>query len=331
MALPISTGQLDLRTGIVYPPNAGTWANLASTREITISSNVVASTLGANITVGNVSFGNLIITNTDYYANTNVIILGTTTANIANISVGMKVYGANISSNVTVTSIRNSTTGIIWDTLSIWITEPADYFTWTSPLIDNEKNIIFNCLIDSEIVGNVSYEIATTQQAFDGNEVVSTVNIGDADIPAYEGRYLIVTANVRSTGSLTSLTKMDVRITNEPFVITRNSVYLGNLVGTSSSRQIDLGRNVSYITSLQMTPYIYNGGSGYTTSGYVVAGYFDETVVTGAFPQIIDKSQGGANVALTDNAGNFIDGYVDIVAYVLPEQYMDVDYSIRQR
>lgn len=331
MALPISNGQPDYRTGIVYPPNLGTWANLASTREITLSSNVANTTIGANITVGNVSFGNLKIYNTDYYANTNVIILGTTTSNIANISVGMRVYGANLASNVTVTSIRNSTTGVIWDTLSNWITEPAPYFTWSGPLIDNGSSIVFNCLIDSEINGNVSYEITTTDQAFDGNETVTTVNVGDTDIAAYQGQYVIVTANVRSTGSLTSLSKMDVRITNETFVITKNHVYTGNLAGTSSSRTIDLGRQVSYITSLQMTPYLYSGGSGYTQSGYVTNGYFDETIITGAFPQIIDKTHGGANIALTDNDGNYIDGYIDILAYVLPEQYMDADYSIRQR
>jgi hypothetical protein len=331
MPIPNANGQSDIRTGIVYPPNTGTWANLKSTREITLSSNVQNTTTNVSVIVGNVSFGNLTIIRTNYYANSNIVILGTTTSNIANISVGMKVYGANIGSNVSVTSIRNSTTGVIWDNLKSWITEPAPYFTWNSPIIDNQQSIIFNCLIDSEIVGNVTYTITTTDTGFDGNDSVYTVNVGDADIPAYSGQYLVVTANVRPTGSLSSVTRMDVTVTNEPFTITRNHLYTGNLSGTSSSRSLDLGRNVSYITSLQMTPYIFTGGSGYTASGYVTAGYFSETVITGAFPQIIDKLSGGANIALTDNDSNYIDGYVDVLAYVLPEQFMDVDYNIKQR
>jgi hypothetical protein len=331
MPIPNTNGQPDIRTGVVYPPNLGTWANLKSTREITLSSNVLNTTSNVSVIVGNVSFGNLTIRNTNYYANSNIIILGTTTSNIANISVGMKVYGANIGSNVSVTSIRNSTTGVIWDTVKSWITQPAGYLTWNSPIIDNQQSIVFNCLVNSEIAGNVTYTITTTDTAFDGNDSVYTVNVGDADIPAYSGQYLVVTANVRSTGSLTSVTRMDVTVTNEPFTITKNHLYTANLAGTSSSRSLDLGRNVSYVTSLQMTPYSYVGSNYYTLSGYVTSGYFDEVTITGAFPQIIDKLSGGANIALTDNSGNYIDGYVDILAYVLPEQYMDVDYNIKQR
>jgi hypothetical protein len=333
MPIPTASGQPDIRTGIVYPPTLGTWANLKSTREITLSSNVQNTTTNVSVTVGNVSFGNLTISNTNYYANSNVIILGTTTSNIANISVGMKVYGANIGSNVSVTSIRNSTSGVLWDNVKSWITEPQPYFTWNSDIIDNEQSIIFNCLIDSEIVGNVTYSIITTDSAFDGNDSVYTVNVGDNDIPAYQGQYLVVSANVRPTGSLSSVTRMDVTVTNEPFTITRNGLYTGNLSGTSSSRSLDLGRNVSYITSLQMTPYLTTSFDGYVANGYTTpAGYFTpETGVTGAFPQIIDKLSGGANIAMIDNNGSYVDSYVDVLAYVLPEQFMDVDYNIKQR
>jgi len=332
MPIPNANGQPDPRTGIVYPPNTGTWANLKSTREITLSSNVQNTTTNVSVTVGNVSFGNLTIIRTNYYANSNIVILGTTTSNIANISVGMKVYGANIGSNVSVTSIRNSTTGVIWDNVKSWITEPAPYFTWNSDIIDNEQSIIFNCLIDSEIVGNVTYTITTTDTAFDGNDSVYTVNVGDADIPAYSGQYLVVTANVRSTGSLTSVTRMDVTVTNEPFTITKNYLYTGNLSGTNLSRSLDLGRNVSYITSLQMTPYLTSSFNGYVAVDYATSDYFTpETGVTGGFPQIVDKLNGGANIAIIDNNGSYVDSYIDLLAYVLPEQYMDVDYNIKQR
>jgi hypothetical protein len=333
MPIPLVTGDQDFRTGIVYPKNTGTWANLKSTREITLSSNVQGTTSNVSVIVGNVSFGNLTIRNTNYYANSNIIILGTTTSNIANISVGMKVYGANIGSNVSVTSIRNSSTGITWDSLTAWITQPAPYFIWNSDIINNESSIVFNCLVNSEVVGNVSYTILTTDGAFDGNDIVTTINVGNTDIPAYQGQYVLVSANVRTTGSLHNLSSMDINITNDPLIITRNHLYTGNLSGTSSSRQLDLGRNVSYITSLQMTPYLLNTTTGeYVTNGYVASDYFPATTgVTGGFPQIVDKLNGGANIALVDNDGNYSDGYIDLLAYVLPEQYMDVDYNIKQR
>jgi hypothetical protein len=330
MPIPEATGLQDLNTAIIYPPNLGKWANLASTREITLSSNVLNTTTNVSVIVGNVSFGNLTISNTNYYANTNVVVLGTTTSNIANISVGMRVYGANIGSNVTVTSIRNSAAGSTWENWHQWISAPAGYFLWNSPIIDNGTNITFNCLITTEAVGNVSYTIRTTNTGFDGNDTVTTANIGDIDITAFSGRFLCVTANVRAEGSLHSLTSLDVNVTNEKLTIVQGDLDTSTLSGTSSSRQLDLGRAVSYIYNIQMTPHLTTSFSGYTASGYVTNDYFTETAVTGAFPQIIDKLNGGANIAVVDNDGNYVDTTLDLVAYALPEQYMD-GINLKQR
>lgn len=330
MPIPADTGLQDFQTGHIYPRNRGTWANLASTREITISSDAIGSSI-SNIIVGNVSFGNLTINNATITANSNIVILTTTTANISNISVGMKVYDANIAANTSVTSIRNSSSGLIWDTWHNWSNDPAPYFYWNSPLIDIGKDIVFNCLINTVSTGAVTYEIRTTGNAnFNGTENLRTVGSGNVDIPAYEGRFLAVTANVVSTGSIAVLEKMDINVKNEPFQLALNKVNTGSLAGTISSRQVDLGRNSSYIQNIQMTPHLFVGGTGYTQSGYVATDYFSETLVTGAFPQIVDKLNGGANIAIVDNDGNYIDGNVDILVYALPEQYY-ADNSILER
>ena len=322
MAIPEETGRVDLQTGYIYPRNLGTWANLASTREITISSNALATST-ANITVGNISFGNLTINNSTLTANSNVIILTTTTANIANISVGMNVYNANISANTTVTSIRNSSSGFVWDNLRSWLTDPATSFVFNSPIIDNGSNITFNCLIDADIDGDVTYQILATNQGFDGNATVANIAPGATDIPAHTGQLLIVSANVVSTGSIPVLRSMNVNVTNERFVLALDSVDTSTLVGSISSRELDLGRASSYIYNIQMTPHVFIGTTGYVAVGYVAADYFSETVVNGAFAQIVDKTGGSANIAVFDNTGNYVDHTLDILVYALPEQYRD--------
>jgi hypothetical protein len=329
MPIPENTGLQDFETGHIYPRNLGTWANLASTREITISSNALATST-ANITVGNISFGNLTINNSTLTANSNVIILTTSTANIANISVGMTVYNANISANTTVTSIRNSSSGVTWASLRSWLTNPATYFYWNSPIIDNGTSIVFNSLISADADGDITYEIRSTDGGFDGDETLITVNPGATDITAHQGQFVAITANVVSSGSVPVLRTMDVNIINERFILPLNGVDTSTLSGTSSNRQLDLGRQTSYIYNIQMTPYLYTGGSGYTNIGYFTTGYIDETLVTGAFPQIIDKTNGNANIAVVDNDGNYIDSQLDILVHALPEQYRDGN-NISQR
>jgi hypothetical protein len=332
MPIPSNTGLQDISTGVIYPRNLGTWADLASTIEITVSNVANSSNNYSNTIVSNVTLGNLKVYATLTTANSNVIILGTrlSNANIANISVGQRIFHPNIAANTTITSIRNSNSGSTWDNYHSWLNNPAPYFIWTSPIIDNSSSIIFNCLINTVASGNVTYEIRSTDAGFDGTETLRTVAPGATDIAAHQGRFLSVAANVVSTGGLASLTTMDVNVINERLIIPLSQVNTSNLAGTSSARQLDLGRNVSYINNLQMTPYSYSGGSGYTVAGYVTSGYFDEVTITGAFPQIIDKANGGANIAVVDNAGNYIDSTLDILVYALPEQYRNGN-NISQR
>lgn len=332
MAIPENNGIFDSVLNQIVAPTTNSWSNLRSTIEIVISSTSDANISVANLTAGNISFGNVTITNTTMGANSNVIILGTTNSNIANLSVGMTVYRSNIAGNVgTITAIQNSATGVRWDTYKTWAGTPVPYLIYSTPIIDVGTVGYFNLEIDADITGNVKYEVrASTTGTFDGTETLTNVLPNTDNIPAFYGRYVVVTANVGYQGGIQTISSLSARNYATPFTIYLNSINSTSLAGTTASRQLSLGRAVSQIVNLQLTPHYYTGGTGYTTSGYFTSGYIEETIVTGAFPQIIDKTGGSANIALIDNEGNGIDGTVDIIATVLPEQYT-TGILLRQR
>jgi hypothetical protein len=332
MAIPENNGIFDTALNKIIAPTTNSWSNLRSTIEIVISSTSDANISVANLIAGNVAFGNVTITNTTMSANSNVIVLGTTTANIANLSVGMRVWRSNIAGNVgNITAIQNSSTGVRWDTYKTWAGTPVPYLIYSTPIIDVGSIGYFNLEIDADITGNVKYEIrSSTTGTFDGSETLTNVFPATDNIPAFYGRYVVVTANVGYQGSLQTITGLSARNYTTPFSIYLNSISSSTLSGSTSSRQLTLGKVVSQVVNLQMTPHYYSGGSGYATNGYFTSGYIDETIITGAFPQIIDKTGGAANIVLLDNEGNAIDGTVDVLATVLPEQYMD-GINLRQR
>jgi hypothetical protein len=215
-----------------------------------------------------------------------------------------------------------------WDDLSFWITRPVDPMIWVSDTIDLGKSIAFTLQVATEVNGVVSYIVyASDDLTFpDGATTTTTINSGDENIPAFEGRYCRVAASVANSGGIQQLTSMTMTTGNQRLDILLNDIDSSSLEGDSTSRQLDLGRAVSYVLNLQITPYVRAGGSSsyYITSGYWAADYvIEEANTAGVFPQIIDKTGGNANVAFIDNTGNFVDSVFDAVAYVMPEQYMD--------
>ena len=321
MSIPDNNYQYDITTGWILPKNTGTWANLVSTVEITVS-NVTNGNATATLIAGNVTFGNLTFANTTCQANSNVITLTTSSSSTANLSVGMQVWRSNVANGSTITGIRNELS--TWDTWTTWIKQPQTYMVYNTELVDTGLLDPYNLTIDSTIEGNVTYIVRTSADGeFSGNETVTTITPGITDVPAFEGRYYVVTANVQTESTLAAIKEMTISVKQEPILIQKGNIDSSTLTGTSSSRQLDIGRNVSYIYALQMTPYFYVGGTGYFTSGYVATGYTEETLVTGAFPQIVDKSNGGANIAIIDNEGNYIDSRFDATVSALPEQYRD--------
>lgn len=212
-----------------------------------------------------------------------------------------------------------------WGELTSWVTRPADPLIWLSDPIDLGKEVYFTLQITTEAVGNVNYTVYTSNVGSFANAytTANTITSGSSGIAAFYGRYVTVAAEVYNTGGLHSLQTMELTAGTQRFDILMSDIDSSGLTGTISSRQLPIERTVSKVLNIQMTPYLTTGGSGYTQSGYVASTYFDETLVTGAFPQIIDKNGTGANVAFVDNDGNYIDCVFDAVAWVYPEQYMD--------
>jgi hypothetical protein len=256
----------------------------------------------------------------------------TSTANIANISVGMRVYNANTASaNATVTSIRNSTSGITWASYTNWANNPASYFLFNSPIIDNGSNKTFNCLVTTEATGTVSYQIRSSITGnFDGSESLTTVTSGNVNIPAHQGQFVVVTANVASTTQLPTLTSMDVTITDEPIQLTVEK-YIPEVQG-SWLRNV-LGRTTSYIVNLTATAWVAVP-EDYTVAGYANPQYTFQIQNTGGHPPqllMVDKDNGSGNVYLYE-AGlrGVIAPTFDLLVYALPEQYVDGN-NIKQR
>jgi hypothetical protein len=338
MAIPENNGIFDTTLNKIIAPTSSTWSDLRSTIEIVISSISDANVSVANLIAGNVAFGNVTITNTTMGANSNVIVLGTTTANIANLSVGMQVYRANIAGNVgNITAIQNSSTGVRWDTYKTWTGTPAQYLIYSTPIIDVGSVGYFNLEIDADINGNVKYEIrSSTTGTFDGTETLTNVFPATDNIPAFYGRYVVVTANVAYDGSLQTISTLSARNFATPFAIYLDSIDTGTLPQLRPfSRHLELGRNTSHITNIQATVK-NNEEARYVDISYVdiLSNYMQNSLspYSGTDVPILtirDKYNGGANITVIQGGG-YTDAVFDILVYALPEQFMD-GINLRQR
>lgn len=212
-----------------------------------------------------------------------------------------------------------------WSTMSSWITEPNPYLIYNSPAIDLGSSQTFNLNMTADIVGNVTYKVYTTDTVFsNAATTTTTISPGATDITAFQGRYVAVSANVTTTGGLQTIRSWTINPNTRTIEITLNGVNTSTLSGNTQQRELNLGRAVSYVYNLQMTPhYTVSGGDGnpYVATDYVDIGYVTGNQVIGAFPQIVNKIGGGANICIVDNEGQFVNSTVDITATALPEQY----------
>ena len=218
-----------------------------------------------------------------------------------------------------------------WSTMTSWITEPEPYMVYNSPTIDLGSSQVFNLNMTADIVGNVTYTVYTTDTIFsNAASTTTTISSGASNIPSFEGRYVAVSANIASTGGLQTIRSWKINPNTRKIEISLNSVDTATLTGNTQQRQLDVGRSISYVYNLQMTPHYTESGGAYVNVGYVNADYVDTTLIIGAFPQIVNKANGGANICVVDNEGQFVDTTVDIRVIALPEQYR-VENNINTR
>lgn len=199
-----------------------------------------------------------------------------------------------------------------WGTPTNWNPSAID-IEWVSQPLDLPPG---PCSIEitTEAVGTVSYEVwLSTTGAFDGEETITTIEPGDEDIPAFEGAVVFILIKVSNTGGLAQLLDMRARATNETRIISANGIDTSTLAGTVSARTLDLGRPISGVTNIQITPK--------STPNYTLAVYSTDYPTSNiVIPAVVNKTVPSIRLVGLDNVPR--DAVIDVVAEALPEQYM---------
>jgi hypothetical protein len=204
-----------------------------------------------------------------------------------------------------------------WDTFTQWATEPANPLVYNIfPIIDLGSIQTFNLKIITVATGLVSYSVFTsTTGLFAGEETETVINQGDDGIPAFSGRYVVITVRVTVTGGVNVIQGVEY-ITSQGAVntISLGDVNTSTLSGTSSARTLTLTRSIGGVTNIQITP---KAVASYAVDLYVSSTPTSTTVT----PRIISKVE-PIQFALVGVDNQPRDAVVDIVLEYLPEGYM---------
>jgi len=238
-------------------------------------------------------------------------------------------------------STWSATSSTTWAGFNTWSSQPANPLIWLSDTINLGSKIHFNLLISATYQGDIAYDIYVSNTGqFDGEETVISIAEGDANIESFYGQYVIVAAKVYKGASLNVLNNLSITTQNKSFDITQVDIDTSELIGDSTSRILSLGRDVSKVLTMtlntretQTQPYVLSNyiASDYfdlTSDGYFVVDYIDRNYVDDTtynsmlFAFQVSKDRTYPSICLRNQIGEYVDGYVDAVIKVLPEQYM---------
>lgn len=207
------------------------------------------------------------------------------------------------------------TTVTTWADFSQWNATPADPLIWALEPIDLGTSKVFNLKLTTLAAGLVEYKIYTSDTGlFEGEETITTIQQGDEGIAAFSGRYVWIEVFVYATGSANILYGIEYAISEGANRLSINNVDTSTLAGTSSARELALGKTVSAITNIQITPKTV---TAYAVDLYVSNTPTSETVI----PRVITKT-GTPTFALVGIDNQPRDAVVDIIVEYLPEGYM---------
>lgn len=207
-----------------------------------------------------------------------------------------------------------------WDEWRAWNFTPSTTLTWASESIDFGSSSWITANITIDCSGTPSYTIyASETGAFAGEETSVTADLGDENIAAVYGRYVILYITITYVPSegvpeIRSFEWSASGARTSAFQYDLNSADLG---GTASSRQLVPPRNFSKILTMRITPI----SSDYVVDDYVAQGYFVDPVAP--YPYIVDKDRTTPRIAFADGDGDAADTQFDIEYVGLPEMYMD--------
>jgi len=206
-----------------------------------------------------------------------------------------------------------------WDEWRSWIAQPTDTLTWQSQLMDMSISDYYVFTLTIDCAGTPSYTIyGSTTGNFTGEETSVTIDPGDDDVAAVQGRYFIVhisVAYVPSEGP-PEIRSFDWSGTSRRVTAYQFDLNSADLSGPQTARQLDPPRNFGKILTMRITPI-----SSYVTDDYVVSGYVEHPVAPYAY--IVSKDRTTPELAFADNDGNTADSQFDIEYVGLPEMYMD--------
>jgi hypothetical protein len=200
-----------------------------------------------------------------------------------------------------------------WSSTGNWNPTAVD-IEWPGEILDLPPGAC-SIEITTEAAGDVSYEVWVSPSGnFDGDETITYIEQGDEDISAFEGVSAIIVVKVTNTNGLAQIFDMQARATNQSRVISVNGIDTSTLAGTVSARTLDLGRTISGITNIQITPK--------STPNYTMAVYSTDFPTSNVVvPVVVDKTVPSIRLVGLDNVPR--DAVIDVVAEALPEQYMN--------
>jgi hypothetical protein len=237
-----------------------------------------------------------------------------------------------------------ATSSTTWDQLLTWNPTPVDPLIWVAAPVDLGQVDYFNLSVSSSYSGDLQkYEVWTsTTGEFDGEETKFTINEGDENVTAFYGRYVAVGAWIYQAGSPTALLNMEITASARAIDISRPDIDSSTLPTWTSidstatvglARVLDIGRPVSAVVDVHITPrYISTGSGGYSVPGdqFQYFEQFNYGAIT--HPSIVQKrivttattvaSGVGTAFILQNQNGDVIDNTVDVRVRCLPEQYM---------
>jgi len=205
--------------------------------------------------------------------------------------------------------------GATWATSETW-NPTATSFVWISELIELASSQTVNIVVEAQSDSTVEYDVyASDTGYFAGEETVTSISAGDTGIDAFSGRWFFVVATVTNTNSLPVLENFVTRTqVNKSTKIKLADIDTSTLGGTVNARELDFGRIASGVRNIQIT---VKEVSDFTLESYVT----DYPNSTTLIPRIVSKTGGTIALVGLDNVPR--DGIIDVVAEILPEQYMD--------
>lgn len=203
-----------------------------------------------------------------------------------------------------------------WDNFTSWTGTAADPLIYVSDVVDLGQVRSFCLKIITQAQGEVSYDVYTsTTGAFAGEETLTSIAYGAVGIASFNTRFFAVAIQVAATAGIPILNGFEITATEQTISFSFNSVDTSTLAGSVGNRTFPLGRTVSQIVDLQVTPQI--------TNAYALEVYSsDFNQSTSVIVNIANKTTNSVALIIIGVDASPQDCLVDMQVTATPEQFM---------